>query len=532
MAVAVSAATVLAADVLVIGGGLAGGWAAVAAARAGASVILVEKGYFGTSGVTATAGPGHWWVPPDPPEARALAIAQRNERGFGLADPDWMARVIDMTWRTLPTLAPYYTFSSNERGEPQYRGLRGPEYLRALRRMAGDLGVRILDHHPALELIADPDGVIVGAAGVRRQAGGDWMARAGAVVLATGGCAFRSRLLGAWNNTGDGLLMAAEGGAELSGMEFSSYYTVAPAGSTMTRSMSYMFGLYFDADGRPLDIRPGPDMTRALAAALMQGPVFCTLERTPEDIRAVMPRVQPNFMLPFDRWGIDPYTERFEVTLRGEGTVRGVGGLRIAGRDCGVGVPGLFAAGDVASREPVAGATSGGGAQNSAWALSTGQWAGEAAARFGRRTTPRLMSGGKPLGRYGLRPRARGRRVDLAGVEAAAREEMLPYDKGLFRSGAGISRSIRRLDQVWCEVADRLEPRQADRLRAREAAAMVATARWCAAAAQARNETRGMHQRLDAPDLDPRLNRRLRLRGVDRILVIPARPHPAQEAAQ
>jgi succinate dehydrogenase/fumarate reductase flavoprotein subunit len=61
---------------------------------------------------------------------------------------------------------------------------------------------------------------------------------------------------------------------------------------------------------------------------------------------------------------------------------------------------------------------------------------------------------------------------------------------------------------------------------------MVATARWCAAAAQARNETRGMHQRLDAPDLDPRLNRRLRLRGVDRILVIPARPHPAQEAAQ
>jgi glycine/D-amino acid oxidase-like deaminating enzyme len=48
----------LSTDVLVVGGGLAGGWAATAAARAGASVILVDKGYFGTSGVTATAGPG------------------------------------------------------------------------------------------------------------------------------------------------------------------------------------------------------------------------------------------------------------------------------------------------------------------------------------------------------------------------------------------------------------------------------------------------------------------------------------------
>ena len=136
-------------DVLVIGGGLAGGWAAIAAARAGASVILVDKGYFGTSGVTATAGPGHWWVPPDPAEARAEAVRQRNVRAFGLGDPAWMERIIDLTWRTLPTLAPYYAFSKDEHGATQYRGLRGPEYLAALRRLALDLGVRILDQSPA-----------------------------------------------------------------------------------------------------------------------------------------------------------------------------------------------------------------------------------------------------------------------------------------------------------------------------------------------------------------------------------------------
>lgn len=43
---------------------------------------------------------------------------------------------------------------------------------------------------------------------------------AGAVILATGGYAFRSGLIGSHCNTGDGHLMRAEAGAELSGMEF------------------------------------------------------------------------------------------------------------------------------------------------------------------------------------------------------------------------------------------------------------------------------------------------------------------------
>ena len=40
-------------DVLVVGGGPAGAWAAIAAAARGASVALVEKGFCGTSGATA-----------------------------------------------------------------------------------------------------------------------------------------------------------------------------------------------------------------------------------------------------------------------------------------------------------------------------------------------------------------------------------------------------------------------------------------------------------------------------------------------
>ena len=64
---------------------------------------------------------------------------------------------------------------------------------------------------------------------------------------------------------------------------------------------------------------------------------------------------QPNFFLPFDKAGIDPFTDLFEIRLVLEGTVRGTGGLALAGDGCETTVPGLYAAGDVATRELVTG---------------------------------------------------------------------------------------------------------------------------------------------------------------------------------
>lgn len=69
---------------------------------------------------------------------------------------------------------------------------------------------------------------------------------------------------------------------------------------------------------------------------------------------------QPNFFLQFDRMGINPFEDRFEVTLRLEGTVRGTGGIRIIDETCATSVPGLFAAGDAATRELICGGFTGG----------------------------------------------------------------------------------------------------------------------------------------------------------------------------
>lgn len=504
-------------DVLVIGGGMAAAWAAIGAAHAGASVTMADKGYVGTSGVTATAGPGHWFIEPAG-DLRTEAIRQRESVAFGLADARWMARILDETYRQLPTLAGWYDFSTNDQGKTVYGAVRGPEYMRALRQLALSLNVRVLDHSPALELLRHPDGTIAGARGIHRQPYVEWTARAGAVVIATGGCAFFSRLLGSQTNTGDGYLMAAEAGADLSGMEFTSHYVIAPAFSTMGRSMSYAFATYYGPYGKALDIPAGDLGTRALGRHLLHGPVYCDLGRMPQDIRERLPYISPNVMLPFVRSGIDPFKDKFPVTLLAEGTIRGMGGIKITDDDCQTAVPGMYAAGDAASRELVTGATSGGGSINSAWALSSGCWSGRAAALRARRDGIRSRTAAEPLGQAGLQPRDRARSVDTGEIIAIARDEATHYDKNLFRSGSKLAESLRVLSASWSEVRDSLQGQRESKLRARETAAIVAAARWSCTAAYHRHESRGQHQRIDAPAVLRKFERRQTLSGLDRIV--------------
>jgi succinate dehydrogenase/fumarate reductase flavoprotein subunit len=502
-------------EVLVIGGGMAAAWAAIAATQEGARVTLVDKGYVGTSGVTATAGPGHWFVPPVA-EKRAAAVAQRQAIAFGLGDPAWMERIIDQTYATLPTLAPFYKFCVNDAGETVYGAVRGPEYMRALRQKLVSAGVRILDHSPALELLRHADGSVAGAAGHRRQAGEDYTIRAGAVVLATGGCAFFSRLLGSQTNTGDGYLMAVEAGAALSGMEFSSHYTIAPAFSTMARGMSYAYATYYGADKQPLDLPAQAGRNRALARAMLEGPVYCDLGLMPQDIRDRLPTISPNVLPPFERRGINPFTDKFPVTLLAEGTIRGMGGIRIADTDCQTDVPGLYAAGDAASRELVTGAISGGGSINSAWALSSGTWSGRAAARRVRDLGVGRDRPAEALGQAGLRPR-RPAALDAMQVIATARHEAIHYDRNYFRTEQKLTRSLSLLDGLWQNVTAGLHGAGAAAIRTREAAAITATARWSFTAALHRRESRGMHARMDFPAQNTAYEQRQVLSGLERI---------------
>jgi succinate dehydrogenase/fumarate reductase flavoprotein subunit len=441
-----SAATRYDVDVVVIGGGPAGAWAAISAAAKGAKVLLADKGYCGTFGATAPAGTGVWYVTPDG-DARSRAKASRFSAGGELADHAWMDRVLEQTWANAQQLAEWgYPFPLDADGEERRTSLQGPEYMRLMRKRVKEAGARILDHSPVLELLIAEGGVVAGAAGVNRQSGESWTARAGAVVIATGGCAFQSRALGCNVLTGDGQLMAAEVGAELSGMEFSNAYGLGPAFSSVTKSLFYNWATFYYEDGTRIEGAGSSHGRGIIARELQTRKVFACIDRADEQIREWMRVAQPNFFVGFDRLGIDPFRQHFPVTLRLEGTVRGTGGLHLVNETCATSVEGLYAAGDAATRELICGGFTGGGSHNAAWAMSSGFWAGAGAAEFARQA-----AGGaqhrtlRHAGGVGLQGGRRLSGYDPEGVVRAVQAEVVPVGEAARKSGsAGRTRSRAR----------------------------------------------------------------------------------------
>ncbi|MFA5707464.1 FAD-binding protein [Mycolicibacterium sp.] len=502
-------------DVLVIGGGPAATWAAIAATEAGSRVTLVDKGYCGTSGATAAGGNNLWLIPPG--RRRDESLREREAAAGGLTDAEWMARVLSTSWDRIDQLAGWgYPFPVGDDGRQLRISLQGPEYMRRMRRKAHRSGVRILDHHPATALTTDDEGIVNGATGIARQDGArPWRIGAGAVVLATGGTAFLSGSFGTNVDTGDGYLMAAEVGAHLSGMEFCTAYALAPEWGVHTKGRMLQWASFYDEHGRPLPTQLGLAGRKDAQRALVRGQrVFARLDRAPEHIRQIMRDAQPNYFLPLDKAGIDPFVTAYPLRMVYEGSVRGTGGLRLTGSDCATTVPGLFAAGDAATRELITGSISGGGSHNGSWAIASGSFAGRGAAEYSRR---RVAGPVVAPHRVGLRPGPRDAPT-VDEVVRAAQDHILPPQRSHLKSGDRLTESAAALEKLWRDIADGLARVPArDAYKPRQAIALVAAARWITAASLARTETRGIHRREDLPDVDHRLTHRLLVGGLDAV---------------
>ena len=270
--------------------------------------------------------------------------------------------------------------------------------------------------------------MVAGARALAAQTGQALSIAAGAVVLAAGGCAFQSETLGCDVNTGDGALLAVEVGADLSGMEFSNAYAIAPAGTSLTKTAYYSCATFYRADGTVLE-GAGSTRGRSVIAATLLDRARATRGWTGPRPTCSAPcaRASPTSSWPSTALGIDPFTDLFAITLLAEGTVRGTGGVRIAGDDCSTSVPGLYAAGDAATRELICGGFTGGGSHNAAWAASSGSWAGRCRRRL-RGTARRRPDRGPAGGAAGLRP-AGARRLayrEVVGAGAARRPALRP----------------------------------------------------------------------------------------------------------
>ncbi len=265
----------VATDVLVIGGGIAGCWAAISAARTGASVAMVEKGDTIRSGA---GGPGcdHWCNAPanplsnvDPDEWAKLMTEMPYANGIGnqiqcREDWDALAEMEQIGGKIRDTrdeylgvegrdevtklmISPRYTRSasfgpdaaerralkSNPEGNLNNVVIRvwGTTFKPALKKECKRLGVKIYDRVMVTGLLTEKGETgarVVGATGLNGRTGEFLVFKSKAAVLATAGDwslfllntelagynTFRSR-----TTTGDGNAMAFRAGAALTMME-------------------------------------------------------------------------------------------------------------------------------------------------------------------------------------------------------------------------------------------------------------------------------------------------------------------------
>jgi succinate dehydrogenase/fumarate reductase flavoprotein subunit len=192
---------------------------------------------------------------------------------------------------------------------------------------------------------------------------------------------------------------------------------------------------------------------------------------------------------------------------------------------CATKVPGLYAAGDAATRELICGGFTGGGSHNAAWAMSSGYWSGEAAATFalkqGIHGSNRNARGLSEVTGIPTRETCRKDAPDSSEMLKSVQNEVFPYDLNWFRNETGLKNSLHRLHRLWHELKEGVQARDGNILRIREAAAMIATARWMYTSGIERRETRGMHRREDFPGIDQNQHYRLISGGLDHTWVKP-----------
>ena len=241
-------------DVLVIGGGIAGVWAAISAARAGAKVVILEKAATERSGAGG-AGVDHWqWAADNPasrisPEELAQALID-NQGGYRSGISSYIQCA--SAWETLAEME---RMGGKVRDlEDEFRGadfrdertkllfaydytnrfvirVWGHDYKPLLRKECLRLGVRVFDRVAVTALLTEggrPGARVVGATGVHSRSGATVVVRAKATVLATSRpqriWTFSSELRGITtfrppSCSGTGYAIAWRAGAEFTMME-------------------------------------------------------------------------------------------------------------------------------------------------------------------------------------------------------------------------------------------------------------------------------------------------------------------------
>jgi len=491
-------------DVAVIGAGGAGLCAAVAARRQGAKVVVITKTQSGLGTCTTYAGGGFTLacgkVTPD----EHSSMTQKVGRGINNQDlVSVFSAEGEKALRELESLG--ITLRIGDNGHASvYKSARTPimggeGFTRELTALAKRLGVDFMEYTVATRLQLSDNGV-QGVECTNWQTGEAVAVGAAAAVLATGGAGhIYERTDNPARVTGDGYALALQAGLPLVDMEFVQFY---PLGWDEPGFPQWMIGLptidrvrLTDAIGKEflkeeltrLGLSSGVEANlfgRDVSARLvgqqsLQGGAYLHFEELPptaweERMFVEARRFYPHGVKPWE-YGpvkVSPIQHYF------------TGGIPID-PDGKTGIDGLFACGEVT-----------GGV--------------DGASRIGGNALTNIVTFGLRAGRAAAECRDQGTAVS-AGSQAqsgsassvklrAELKQIVQSGLGPVRTGQGIAIAAQTLEDLGHKLKNAGFNSPMERLIALELNGMWMSARAVAAAAQKREESRGVHFRTDFPE--------------------------------
>jgi succinate dehydrogenase/fumarate reductase flavoprotein subunit len=545
-------------DVLIVGAGGAGMYAAISAARQGSSVLLLDKSLVGRGGatimaqMTVAAALGQ-----EEPDDCATHLRDTLEAGRGLCNEelaellcyDGPERILEMEeWGTRWARAGDRIRQEIAPGHSRKRCCyvdflnTGPAVAATLRRKVSELDpIRRLSNIAVVDLIVE-DGRAIGAVGLNLADGEFVTCHAKAIILAAGGLTkIYERNSASSNMGGEAYALALWAGAELIDMEFVQFFPIGHLAPRLVGMDPIMWDPFrYKLGGKLLngsfvefvDRYGAVDFgkytaTRDIAAyAILKeveagrgtphGGAYLDFRHVPEtQLRAAFGPVIDRLLTN----GIDLTKTPVEV---GPTAHYHMGGIRVNARmeTC---VKGLYAAGEAVGGANGANRLSGNAITEAfVFGARAGACAGEQAKNRSGNGDPKLAA--VALDRIASLP-PRGSIRGTAPVARQAELQKLMWEKaGPFRTGEKLSEAVQRIREMREQELPDLEIANdrafnMDLQDWFELRAMLTSAEAVVSSALSRTESRGAHQREDYPHLDPFYLKNQLLRLKDGVLI-------------
>jgi succinate dehydrogenase/fumarate reductase flavoprotein subunit len=486
-----SQAKVIDTDVLVIGGGMAGCFAAIKARERGVDVVLVDKGHTGKSGQTPFAS--HFSIfNKEWGDDLDAWMEQVNRVGNYVNNRVWTEMAFKDSYARYQDLASWgVAFQKDENGEllrigsslgPCQNGLVSRKvFAENLRKQALDCGVLIMDRIMITDLLKQ-DGRIVGALGIPMDSYEMFTFKSKATVLCSGAAGFKPPGWPIHALTADGDAMAYRAGAEITGKEF------ADTLSTDAEHPAF--------HGFSKRIIEGPPMGRLFNSEgneiIDKGTLFLDLEFEAHAGRAPVTMDTPE-------------GKRIRIGGAASGmSVHKAEGIWPADTDCTTSIPGLYAAGDALGTMQM-GAVYGTKGTALGGASVTGARAGSSAADYSKEADkPEIDEKEVERLKQMIRlPAERKGGFSPRWVTQLLQNNMFPYYILFIKKEDRMNAALTLVEFMRDHLTPKLTAKDPHELRlALETKNMILNAEMRLRASLFRTESRGCHYREDYPRRD------------------------------